>query len=184
MRGGGAAPAATSSPRATVGAAVSTPRTTATPTRLPTPTALPTPSTPAATPTPLGTPLFSPGSTPFELAVREGPGFVTFGTVEGARLRIADPQTTFDAEDTIILSAHLTRPASSADLRLVVFRFDPASGTEDRVAEYEVRPRVASAQIFLRRLNPDEALPGPGIYIVRYLRGTELMAEGYFRVTG
>jgi hypothetical protein len=125
----------------------------------------------------------SPGASPFELEVREGPGFVTFGTEANSRLEVTDPGTSFGADERITWSALLIEPASSDSLRVVIARFDPATGVEEPVREEEVRPRVASAQRFLRRIRPSEGLEGPGVYVIRYVRGDEVMAEGFFEVT-
>ena len=115
--------------------------------------------------------------------MREGPGFVTFGTEADARLRVTDARTTFELDDRITWSAHLTEPTDSASLTVEIARIDPATGEEEAVREEDVRPRVASAQLFLRRIRPSEGLEGAGVYVVRYIRGEEVMAEGQFEVT-
>ena len=174
-------PAAAVSPSATALARL-TPFPSSPPTLPPPPTAAPTlapppsagPSVGASAEPSLGP---SPG-----LAVREGPGFVTFGTENTSNLRIVDPRTSFPTGQRITWSAHLTEPTSSASLRVELSMVDLATGAEELVLEEEVRPRVSSAQIFLRRLRPSE-LGGPGTYVVRYLRGEEVMSEGLFEVS-
>lgn len=149
----------------------------------PAPTVPPT-TAPATQPTPTPDTTAQPtvGTTPVELEVREGPGYVTFGTESNASLRITNARTTFGLDERITWSAHLTSPANSVDLRTEVSKIDPETGAEELVREDEVRPRVNGAQIFLRRLRADRAFDGPGTYVVRYLRGSTVMAEGAFEV--
>lgn len=107
---------------------------------------------------------------------------MTFGTQNNPALRITDPSTSFGLRERITSSAHLTTRANSVDLRIEISLVDPVSLSERLVREEGVRPRVDDAQIFLRRLRPDQALDGPGIYVVRYIRGDTVMSEGYFEV--
>jgi hypothetical protein len=116
--------------------------------------------------------------------VQVGPGFVTFGTRADATLHVLDPRATFAANERITWSAFLTARADSSELRLKIFKLDPAAvGGETPISDDEVSPLVRNAQIFQHRLRPDAELQGPGIYVVRYLRGIELMSEGYFQVS-
>lgn len=165
-----------SSPSPTLAGAVS-PSPASSPTRLP-----PTPSpTPTALPSP--TPEPTPEATPFALDVEEGPGYVTFGTQSNNNLRITDARTSFALNERITLSAQLTQPAASNDMTIMFFKYDPETGEEELVTEQQVRPRVPSASTFLRNLRPSNALDGPGIYVMRYMRGEEVMSEGWFEVT-
>jgi hypothetical protein len=123
----------------------------------------------------------SPSPSPFVPEVNVGPGFITFGTKSGENVTIADPRANFVMADTIRWSAYLTEPANSVDLRVRVLKLDPEAENGERlISEAEVRPKVTGAQRFGRRINPRRALDGPGIYVVRYLRGETVMSEGYF----
>jgi hypothetical protein len=149
------------------------------------------PSQPAiSTPTPASSPdqpsptiATSPAATPFQLAVREGPGYVTFGTEYDQRLRITDPQTSFAPRARITWSAHLSAPANSVDLNITVDKVDPASGAQERVHDKNVRPLVTGARLFVTSIRANRVLDGAGIYVVRYVRGDEVMAEGYFEIS-
>ena len=116
--------------------------------------------------------------------VEIGLGFVTFGTRTDGQLHIVDPRATFGMNERITWSAFLTAPADSVDLRLQIFKQDAAAvGGELLISDAEVTPVVIHAQLLEHRIRPEVALQGPGIYVVRYVRGTELMSEGYFQVT-
>lgn len=142
----------------------------------------------AALPTPLlspdstGSPQPTAGATPFELEVGQGPGFVTFGTQSDSSLRIIDPRTSFGPDERITWSAYLTELVNSDETRIEISKIDPATGAEELVRQEEVRPRVTAGQIFLRRIRPDQSLDGPGIYVVRYLRGFTVMSEGFLEI--
>jgi hypothetical protein len=148
-------------------------------------TARSSPTVPPITPSPTAgspSPASTAGASPVALEVRTGPGFVTFGTQNNPALRIVNPSTSFGPRERITWSAHLTTRANSVDLGIEISRVDPATGSEQLVREEAVRPRANDVQIFLRRIRPDQALEGPGIYVVRYVRGDTVMSEGYFEV--
>lgn len=114
-------------------------------------------------------------------AVQVGPGFVTFGTKSDENVNITDPRATFVMSDTIRWSAYLTQPANSVDLRVRVLKLESEAENGERlISEASVRPRVKGGQRFGRRIDPTAVLEGPGVYVVRYLRGETLMSEGYF----
>lgn len=167
--GGNAGPGA--SPTPTSGARVSP---------LPSITASPVPtSSPTVSASP--TPSPSPEPTPFQPTVQEGPGFVTFGSEADGSLRIIDPRATFELGERIVVSAELLEPADPSEISVDVYKFDPASLTEELVRQFDVRARVDSAQRLLRRLRTNR-LDGPGFYLVRYVRGEQVLAEGSFEV--
>ncbi|HUR16240.1 MAG TPA: hypothetical protein VMZ33_03045 [Candidatus Limnocylindrales bacterium] len=142
-----------------------------------TPTPLVTPT--GETPTPTGP---APSTTP--LPVQEGPGFVTFGTQADEELRITDPRTTFTMQEQVVWSAYLTRPADSSTLRIQIAKADDSTPNGERqVVDAEVTPEVVDGQIFQRRFRPNRLLDGAGVYIVRYVAGTEILAQGTIQVT-
>lgn len=153
----------------------------------PAPVSSPTPRPltpgPTSTASPSPTPEPTPQATPFMVDVEEGPGHVTFGTQSNNNLRITNPRTSFALNERITLSAQLTEAAASNDMTIMFFKYDPETGEEELVTEQQVRPRVPSASTFLRNLRPSNALDGPGIYVMRYMRGDEVMSEGWFEVT-
>jgi len=150
----------------------------------PSPSLDPSPSpTPTPRPTPRPTPSPSPEPTPFSVSVQEGPGYVTFGTEANSNLRIVDPRAVFELGERLTLSAQLLEPAASNDLNLEVYKYDPPTDSEELVAEFDVTPRVSSASTFTRRLRTDRALDGTGFYVLRYMRGTDVLSEGWFEVT-
>ncbi len=135
----------------------------------------------ASTPSPVG-PSESPTTAPPNVEI--GLGFVTFGTRTDGQAHIVDPRATFARNERITWSAFLTAPANSVDLRLQIYKQDPAAvGGEVQILDSAVQPVVVHAQLLEHRIRPDVALQGQGIYVVRYVRGTELMSEGYFQVT-
>jgi len=148
-----------------------------------TPTALPSAnppiSPPATTPT-----VPTPGATSVPPLVQIGEGYVTFGTRDDDQLHILDPRSVFAMDERIVWSAFLTERADSAELRIHILKIDPAVvGGERLIVDEEVTPLVINAQIFSRRLRPQALLDGPGVYVVRYLRGTDLLSEGYLEIT-
>ncbi len=152
------------------------------PSLAPLPTVEPTATTsPSPTLSPDASAATSPSPTPFVPPVQVGPGFVTFGTRADAQLHIVDPRAAFARNERITWSAHLSEPANSVDLRLRISKLDPtAPGGELLVSDDQVTPIVTDGQLFTRRIRPAGALSGPGVYVVRYVRGDQLMSEGYF----
>ena len=116
--------------------------------------------------------------------VQIGPGYITFGTRADTELRIVDPATSFAIGDRVIWSAYLTERTDSADLRIQIFKVDGTPPTGERlVFDEPVTPLVQGAQIFQRRIRPSEALDGPGVYVVRYVRGTDILSQGSLEIT-
>ena len=161
-----------------------------TPTRQVGPTASP-PTSPTAVPSvlpsqDLPTPIPTPVATPFVPIVQVGPGFVTFGTQLNPDQTVADPRALFVPSDRIAWSAHLTEPTDASDLTVRLYKLDDSvPGGERLLSEGDARPRVREGLLFTRfPVNPNRALDGPGIYLVRYLRTDIVLAEGYFELGG
>ena len=116
--------------------------------------------------------------------VQVGAGFVTFGTQADRQLRIVDPGSSFPIDARVVWSAFLTAPADSIELRVQIFKVDgtPPNG-ERLITDDAVAPVVRGAQIFQRRIRPADTLDGPGIYVVRYVRGTEILSQGSLEIT-
>jgi hypothetical protein len=137
----------------------------------------PTPS--EATPTPtLPTPTFVP-------QVQEGPGFVTFGTQTDSSLHVTDARATFSSADPrVVWSAHLSSPANAADLHVEIYKLD-ATASNGRRLLWNTQPTVhaTNAVLFVSHLRTHTALDGPGIYEVRYVRGHDVLADGFFEFT-
>jgi hypothetical protein len=109
---------------------------------------------------------------------------VTFGTTVDRQLHITDPRARFDLADRVAWSAYLVEPASSVDLRVQIYKLDGTAPTGERlISDEPVTPLVTGAQVFQRRLRPADALDGPGIYVVRYVRGTEIVSQGAVEIT-
>ena len=116
--------------------------------------------------------------------VNVGPGFVTFGTRADRLLRIVNPAGSFPIGERLIWSAYLTQPANSIDLRVQVFKLDGTPPTGERlILDEPVTPLEQDAQVFQRRIRPSEVLDGAGLYVVRYVRGTEILSEGQVEIT-
>lgn len=163
----------------------------ATPTRQIGPTGSPAPQSPSVVPStqPTGTPATAPPApspTPFAPTVQVGPGFVTFGTRLNADRTVADPRATFVPSDRIAWSGYLTEATDAKDVIVRLFKLDDAApGGERLLSEGDARPHVKAARLFTRsNINPNRALDGPGIYVVRYLRTDIILAEGYFELGG
>jgi hypothetical protein len=150
------------------------------------PSAAPTASAtlPAATATAaLGTPAPSVAPTIVPPLVQIGEGYVTFGTKLDDTLHVIDPRATFSMDEHIVWSAYLTQPADAADLHIQIVKKDSAAvGGERLILDEPVTPLVRNAQIFQLHLKP-KLLDGPGIYIVRYLKGTDVLSEGGVQIT-
>jgi hypothetical protein len=116
--------------------------------------------------------------------VHIGKGFVTFGTQSDSRLHILDPRASFSMSERIVWSAYLSQRADSAELRVHVFKVDGTPPTGERlIADEAVTPLVQGAQIFERRISPADIFEGPGIYVVRYVRGTDILSQGSLEIT-
>lgn len=149
----------------------------------PIPSPSPPPATPMPSPTPEPTPDPTPEPTPFEVEVREGPGYVTFGTNVNNNLRVTDARAVFELGERMTISAQMIEPAGSAEMTIHFYRYDPQTGGEEFLLEQDVRPRVSSASVFSRRVNTSNLFDEPGFYVMRYLRGDEVMSEGWFELT-
>jgi hypothetical protein len=173
-RGGAPAPGAIPSP---TGVAAVSPS--------PSPTLLPSPSPtlpPLPTPELTLPPTPEPTATPLELAVREGPGAITFGTKHDRQLRITDPTVTFPRRGEMIWSAELTEAAGTSLLQIDIGRVDPEDGSEVIISTLDQQVENPNHVHFLRRWRIQRLVDAPGIYVVRYLRDGRLLSEGYFQV--
>lgn len=170
----------TASPGTSPGAASSSP---ATPTESlsiaasQSPSGQPTPSGAAANPSPSAT---------FVPQVKEGPGYVTFGTKINSKLRVTDPRATFSSRDArVVWSAYLSSPADAADLHIEILKLDSSAANGKRVLwDHGLTIKAKDAQIYQSYLRTSTALAGPGVYEVQYLRGNEILADGFFEYTG
>lgn len=148
----------------------------------PSPAATPTIAPPFGTPAPWS-PVPSVVPTAVAPLVQVGAGYVTFGTHIDDQLHITDPRATFSLDERIVWSAYLTEPADAVDLHIQIVKKDSAAvGGERLILDEAVTPLVRNAQVLQLRLKP-RLLDGPGIYIVRYLKGTDALAEGGVQIT-
>lgn len=149
-----------------------------------TPTTSPSTTPPATAPPTTGAVISTAGASSAPALVQIGPGHVTFGTRNDSGLRIVDPRAKFTLGERVVWSAFLTRRADSIEVRIQILKIDAAAlGGERLILEEEVTPIVRNAQIFSRALRPQAVLDGPGVYVVRYLRGTDVMSEGFLEIT-
>jgi len=171
-------PAATASPPRTTFVPFS-------PSAAPSATPIATPlatATPAGSPVPSGTPTALPTNPP--PLVQIGEGYVTFGTRADDTLHIVDPKSVFKLNERIVWSAFLSERADSVDLLVRISKMDPTQiGGERVISDTPVTPLVRNAQIFQNRIRPGQSLDGPGLYAVRYLRGEDVLAEGFLEIT-
>ena len=171
-------PAATASPPRTTFVPFS-------PSAAPSATPIATPlatATPAGSPVPSGTPTALPTNPP--PLVQIGEGYVTFGTQADDTLHIVDPKSVFKLNERIVWSAFLSERADSVDLLVRISKMDPTQiGGERVISDTPVTPLVRNAQIFQNRIRPGQNLDGPGLYAVRYLRGEDVLAEGFLEIT-
>jgi hypothetical protein len=174
-------PATTTTPRRTLAAEASisfaartaTPRASVTLAPSPTPAVTVAPTVPMSLPPTFATPL-----------VQIGEGFVTFGTQLDDQFHIVDPRASFTSTERVAWSAYLSRAVNSADLIMRITKLDIAAvGGERIITEQPVTPIVRGVQILGNRVRPDTELEGPGIYVVRYIRGEAVLSEGSFEVT-
>ncbi len=161
----------------------------ATPTRPIGPTASPAPQSPSAAPSsqPSASPsslIPTPSASPFVPTVQVGPGFVTFGTHISNDMTVADPRAAFAPSDRIAWSAYLTQASDAADVTARLFKLDEAAPDGERLlSEGGARPKLSNSLHFTRSgIRPGRDLDGPGIYLVRYLKGETVLAEGYFEL--
>jgi hypothetical protein len=116
--------------------------------------------------------------------VQVGAGFVSFGTRSDRQLRIVDPRASFNLAERVTWSGYLVEPANSVDLRVQIYKVDgtPPNG-ERLISDEAVTPFVTGAQLFQRRIRPADAMDGPGVYVVRYVRGSQIMSQGWLEIT-
>lgn len=150
-------------------------------------TPLPTepPATPATTPatSPQPTPdTMTPAPTPFEITVEEGPGHITFGTGRGSNLSVSQPGTTFELGQRIFYSARLVETTPTDAVSIRVSKYDVEQDAETAVTELSVNTRIPRFHTLRQRLNTSN-LDGPAIYVMRFMRGDNTLAEGWFEIT-
>ena len=126
----------------------------------------------------------TPSPSQFAVTVEIGPGFVTFGTQLNPDRTIADPRATFMVSDRISWSGQMTEAVDSADVTVRLFILDDSAPNGERLlSEGAAQPKGTAQTFFTRdRLSPAHALDGPGIYLVRYVKGEQVLAEGYFQL--
>jgi hypothetical protein len=166
------------SPSPTGAAAVSPTPGMASPTPLaPSPTPLPLPTAPQESPSP------EPAATPFEVEVRQGAGYLTFGSgwTRGS-LEMQNVSATFTPGGRIAWSAVLSEPAGAPALDVVAARLDFEEGTEEVTWEERYEMQNQQSERILRRVAINNLTDGPGVYVVRYLRNGEVLSEGYFEL--
>ena len=134
----------------------------------------------APTPTPvviIATP--SPAPTPEPTAVDVYAGDVIFGTKVTNDLKITVPKTTFDrkAKD-IAWAAHFTEPAGAPTLTWMVLKKTGCSEQIQFTEKVKVSPdwTITSSHSALPKFLHNK----PGKYIMRYVRGSTVLAEGTF----
>jgi hypothetical protein len=120
-----------------------------------------------------------PTPTPFALAIRQGPGFVTFGTRYDPGNRIIDPATSFPVKKKLSWSAELSVPVDTGQLLLRIYSYDVQADQEQLVLEQPIEA-AADQTVFTGSANPQKKLSGPAVYVVRYELGDEVLAEGWF----
>jgi hypothetical protein len=153
----------------------------------PSPQATPVlPSPPPAIATPQitlpPTPEPTPEPTPIEVEVREGAGFVTFGSGWDRAHNMQDISSTFTPGGRIAWSAIFTEPAGVPALDVVAARVNAEDGAEQVTWEERYEMQNQSSERVLRRVPINRLTDGPGIYVVRYLRGEEVLSEGLFEL--
>jgi hypothetical protein len=160
-----------------------------TPTRQVGPTATPAPQSPSTSPSigpsaSASSPSPAPSASPFVPTIQVGPGFVTFGTELNADMTVAAPRASFAQSDRIAWSAYLTQASDAADVTARLYKLDPAAPNGERLlSEGGARPKVKDSDHFTRSgIRPGRDLDGPGFYLVRYLKGDTVLAEGYFEL--
>jgi hypothetical protein len=134
---------------------------------------------PAAAPTPTPTP--GPTETPY---VPFGTGVITFGTsYDPDDLSIPTPKTSFKTSSKkIAWSASLLMPAGATSLTFILAS-KSASGVEQIIVKTEVD--ISNPDVDTIANDADLALlvgRKAGTYVMRYLRGNDLLAEGQFRL--
>jgi hypothetical protein len=114
--------------------------------------------------------------------VHIGPGFVTFGTKLKPDRTVSDPRASFVPGDRIAWSAYMTEAADAADVTARLYKLDKSAPNGERLlSEGQARPHVSHTLHFTRSgIKPNRDLDGPGLYVVRYFKGDQVLAEGYF----
>jgi hypothetical protein len=149
------------------------------------PTSPPATLAPIATPPPTAQPeptADAPEGTPFVVDVEEGRGHITFGTGRGGDLRVANPRASFELGERPFYSAQLRETSLTDRIRIEVRRYDPGEGGETAVAELNLATNLPRVHTVRQRLDTS-ALDGPGVYVMRFVAGDDVQAEGWFEVT-
>ena len=124
----------------------------------------------------------TPAPTAAPTAVPEGAGLITFGgNYDESSLEITAPDTTFKTSSTkIAWSAYLREPARATTLTLVIAR-KRSSGTLEVVVREEVDVPNPDYEVLVDREDLARMVDRRrGAYLMRYVRGTAILAEGEF----
>lgn len=114
------------------------------------------------------------------------PGSITFGTILDSGLVISDPATSFDANVPQIAWSAVLKDKVGATSITLVFASVAADGSETVIQQTDVPVSspdfnvLGSGGVDLATL----AGNAPGTYVLRYIRGGTVLAEGEFALTG
>ena len=122
---------------------------------------------------------------PTDDATPVGTGVITFGTGYNAdTLEITGAKSSFkDTVKSIAYSASLIDAVGSTSITLVIAS-QSTSGTEKTIIKTDVDVSDPADDMFANKLDL-AALVGrkPGTYVMRYVRGGDVLAEGNFKLT-
>ncbi|CAN5736162.1 hypothetical protein BH24CHL6_BH24CHL6_17360 [soil metagenome] len=150
-----------------------------------TPTLAPATAEPAATLPPTIEPEPSPEGptgTPFVIDIEEGRGHITFGIGRGSNLSVGSPRASFELGERPFYSTQLLETTVTDQISIELHRYDPADGSETAVGERSLNTNLPRVHTVRQRLDT-ATLDGPGIYVMRFVAGGAVQAEGWFEVT-
>jgi hypothetical protein len=117
------------------------------------------------------------------LAPLHGDGIVRFGTgYDPATLAITGAKTTFKVTADVAWSASLSDSVNATKLHWVISKV-AAGGSETVEFVQDIDIGDPSADTVANKAELGTLLSGPGIYVMRYLRDSTILAEGSFTLT-
>lgn len=139
-------------------------------------------ATPTPTPIPETTPEPTPEVTPEPIG---GTGIVAFGTgYDPDTLAITGPKSSFKRTvATIAYSASLIEPVGATTVTIIIASHS-ATGVEKTIVKTDVDVSSPDSDTFANKLDLAGLVNNvAGTYVMRYLRGATLLAEGQFILT-
>jgi hypothetical protein len=112
----------------------------------------------------------------------EGAGIITFGTAfDPDTLEITKPKEAFTAKEEIAWSAYLIEPVGATSVTFILAKVSKG-GSESIQLSQDIDVSSPDSDVFANKVALGDLLDGKGTYVMRYVRGGTVLAEGRFTI--